>query len=69
MVKEIIISGMSCEHCRNRVEKALTAINGVETAQVDLEKNTALVTLSETVEDWKLKETIEEAGYEVVSIK
>lgn len=69
MVKEIIISGMSCEHCRNRVEKALNAISGVKTAQVDLEKNTALVTLSETVEDWKLKETIEEAGYEVVSIK
>ncbi|SHN55572.1 heavy-metal-associated domain-containing protein [Desulfovibrio litoralis] len=30
------VSGMSCNHCKQGVEKALSAINGVENIKVDL---------------------------------
>lgn len=68
MKKELVIEGMSCSHCSGRVEQALNAIAGVE-ATVDLDKKTAFVTLSSDVAEDTLKNAVEEAGYEVVSMK
>jgi P-type Cu+ transporter len=68
MKKIITINGMSCEHCQATVEKALNAIDGVE-AKVDLKKKTATVTLKKPVEDEVLKNTVNGAGYEAVSIE
>ena len=65
--KEMKIEGMSCAHCQARVEKALNEIPGVS-AQVDLEKKTANVTLTEDLEDQALITAVEDAGYEVVAI-
>jgi len=66
--KEILIEGMMCKHCSGRVEKVLNAIEGV-TATVDLEKKTAFVTIENpTVDDKLLRDTIVDAGYEVISI-
>lgn len=64
MEKTIHIEGMSCNHCRMAVEKALCALPGVESAQVDLEKKTAMVRGSGIV-DAELKKAVTEAGYEV----
>jgi len=39
MAKEtitLIVDGMSCSHCENRVKKALGALNGVGSVAVDL---------------------------------
>ncbi len=38
------VEGMSCEHCRCRVERALAETPGVAGAEVDLESATATVT-------------------------
>jgi len=59
---------MSCGHCSARVEKALNAIDGV-TATVDLEANSAKVTLLKEVSDEALKAAVDNVGYEVVGIK
>jgi copper chaperone CopZ len=68
MKKIIEITGMSCEHCSGRVEKALNAIDGVN-AKVELKKNRAIVNLAnDGINDQTLKEAVIEAGYEVVSI-
>lgn len=67
MKKIIAINGMTCEHCKARVEKALNGIAGVE-AKVDLKQKTATVKLSNETEDSELRAVIEDAGYEVVSI-
>ena len=67
MEKKIVIEGMSCKHCSAHVEKALNAIDGV-TAAVDLDSKTASVQISGAVSDEALKNAVEEAGYEVVSI-
>ena len=67
MKKVISINGMSCEHCQARVEKALNAIDGVA-AKVDLKKNIAVVELKKAVDDQILKDAVNEAGYEAVSV-
>jgi len=68
MNKTIYIEGMSCEHCVKRVEKALNNLKGVS-AKVSLADKKAEVTLKNDVPDELLKQTIEDIGYEVVSIK
>ena len=68
MEKKIMIEGMSCAHCVANVEKALNAIDGVS-ASVDLESNTATVTLAKEVSDDALKNAITEAGYTVTGIE
>ena len=60
----IKIEGMSCGHCKAAVEKALKAVDGVETAVVDLEKKQAFVT--GTAAMGAMREAVEDAGYEVV---
>lgn len=67
MKKIMEIGGMSCAHCQGRVEKALNAIDGVE-ASVNLKKNNATIKLSKDVDEIVLKQAVEDAGYEVVSI-
>jgi copper ion binding protein len=69
MKKQIFIEGMTCGHCSGRVEKALKAVNGISDVKVDLANKNATVELSGNVEDSLLKETVEDAGYDVVDIK
>jgi copper ion binding protein len=65
---EIKISGMSCAHCAARVEKSLKSVEGVEEAQVDLEKGKATIEYdSNQVELSKLEDAVEEAGYSVAN--
>jgi len=68
MKKIMNLKGLSCTHCQRRVEAALNAIPGVS-AQVNLEKQQAAVTLSQPVDDATLRAAVEEAGYEVISIQ
>ncbi len=44
MQTTINVTGMTCGHCVAAVTKALEKINGVEKAEVDLEKEQAIVT-------------------------
>jgi copper chaperone len=66
-MKEITLNvkGMSCNHCKMAVEGELKALDGVEDAVVSLENNNVTVNYDDTKVDVdKLKEAIEEAGYE-----
>ncbi len=69
MKKEIIIEGMSCNHCKGRVEKALNGLDGIESAEVILRENKAVITTNQDIHDHVLKEAVEKAGYDVVSIQ
>jgi copper ion binding protein len=62
MVVELIIEGMSCEHCVARVEKALAAVEGVSEAEVRLEPGSATVT-GDAVSEADLVEAVDRAGY------
>lgn len=69
MRKEIVIEGMSCGHCSGRVEKALNGLDHVTVVEVNLETKKAVVDLSEDVSVDLLTETVEDAGYDVVSVQ
>lgn len=64
-MKKVLIDGMSCTHCSSRVEKMLNSIPGVN-ATVNLESKTAEVTGE--VSDEMIRNAVENAGFEVVSI-
>jgi len=68
MTKKMTIEGMMCTHCSGRVETVLNALEGVS-ATVDLAAKTATVTLSAEVSDELLRKTVEDAGYQVISIQ
>ncbi|HOG01383.1 MAG TPA: heavy-metal-associated domain-containing protein [Clostridia bacterium] len=61
------IEGMTCNHCKMRVEKALNAIDGV-TAAVDLAAKSAELTLSKEVSKETLENAVRDAGYEPLGI-
>lgn len=67
MEKIIVVEGMTCNHCRKRVEDALNAIDGVQ-ATVDLQEQKAFVKLDKAVSDTMLAGAITEAGYTVAGI-
>jgi len=68
MKRTIHIEGMMCSGCTGRVEKALNALDGVS-AKCDLANKLCVVELSAPVEDALLKQTVEDAGYDVTGIE
>ena len=67
--KTIFIEGMSCNHCKMSVEKALNSLEGVTKAEVNLENKNAIIEASKEIEKSKIIKVIEEAGFEVKEIK
>jgi copper chaperone len=58
------IQGMTCNHCVMRVQKALSAVPGVEKAQVTLQPGTARVEFDETAATAQaLADAVAKAGY------
>lgn len=63
----ILIKGMMCEHCVAAVTKALQKLEDVETVRVVLSENRAY--LKGNVSDSAIRQTIQEAGYQVKMIQ
>lgn len=66
--RTVVIDGMTCEHCKARVESRLNSLDGVS-AKVNLKRKTAVVSMEKDVEDEVIKKAIENAGYEVIEIR
>ena len=66
--RTVVIDGMTCEHCKARVESRLNSLDGV-LAKVNLKRKTAVVSMEKDVEDEVIKKAIENAGYEVIEIR
>lgn len=61
------ISGMSCQHCVKTVKDALTALEGVQSAKVNLRKGEAVVRFDELyVNPVNLRDAITQAGFEAL---
>ena len=69
MTKTLHVEGMMCEHCQARVQKALAAVKGVKSVQVNLEEKTAQVECGLLVSDKALTKAVTDAGYEVTEIQ
>lgn len=69
MTKTLKIEGMTCDHCKMAVTKALNAIDGAQNAEVDLDSGTATLAITGAVTDDMIRAAIEDAGYDVVGIQ
>ncbi len=69
MEKTMKIEGMMCPHCEARVKKTLEDMPQVTEAVVSHVEGTAVVKMSETVENDVLKKMIEDQGYKVLDIQ
>ncbi|HLT05326.1 MAG TPA: heavy metal translocating P-type ATPase [Pseudomonas sp.] len=63
----LAISGMTCASCAGRVEKALAAVPGVQSASVNLATESARIEVLADTPRTALVEAVTAAGYEVVT--
>ena len=68
MEKKMLVEGMSCNHCKMSVERAISAVPGVSACVVDLANKTATITLREDVADEKLMEAVRNADFTPVKM-
>jgi copper chaperone len=64
-ITELKVEGMSCNHCKASVEKALKNVTGVENAEVNLQEGKAKVYGDVSLE--QLVAAVQEEGYSVQS--
>ena len=57
------VDGMSCEHCENRVEKAVLAVAGVISAKADAAAGTLTFEGGDAA---AVAAAVEDAGYDIV---
>ena len=67
--KTIYINGMQCNHCKMSVEKALNTLEEVTKVTVNLEEKKAVIEFNNDIDNNKIKDIIEEEGFEVIEIK
>ena len=67
-IKTIRIEGMHCEHCKMTVEKALNGVQGITDVEVILDNKEAVIKYEKDISNDKIREVIEEAGFEVKEI-
>jgi copper chaperone CopZ len=63
MYQEFTVKGMSCNHCKGRVEDALKAVDGVFNVVVNLGSGRVTVECRDEVELDVLITAVEDAGY------
>ncbi|WP_313956745.1 heavy metal translocating P-type ATPase [Aliarcobacter butzleri] len=66
MEKILKVEGMTCGHCKARVEKVVSAIDGVDSVDVDLASKNVTVKMSKDISEQTLSDVIVDAGYEVI---
>lgn len=66
MEKILKVEGMTCGHCKARVEKVVSAIDGVDSVEVDLASKNVTVKMSKDISEQTLSDVIVDAGYEVI---
>ena len=62
----LIVNGMMCGGCENRVKNAIKDIEGVENVTADHDTGKVIVISDNEVSEEIIKEALEDIGYEVV---
>lgn len=60
------VPGVSCAHCQAAISGEVSAVEGVESVEVDLDTKTVTVT-GEPLDEQAIVAAIDEAGYEVAA--
>ena len=68
-IKKVIhIEGMMCEHCKMKVERALSELNGVSKVKVNLKNKTATIYSTKSISNDDIKNSISKLDYKIVNI-
>ncbi|MBX3195129.1 MAG: heavy-metal-associated domain-containing protein [Microbacteriaceae bacterium] len=65
---EYQVTGMTCGHCEMSVREEVSEIAGVEDIQVSARTGRLVVTASGDIDDAKVLDAVEEAGYSAVRV-
>ena len=66
--KVITIEGMMCEHCKMKVERALSELNGVSKVKVNLKNKTTTIYSTKSISNDNIKNSISKLDYKIVNI-
>lgn len=66
--KIVIVEGMTCDHCKNWVEKSINDIDGAA-AKVNLKTKEVVISMEREVSDDEIRNAIIKAGYKVKEIR
>lgn len=70
MKKKLYIEGMKCSHCVGNLTDVLTEdIEGVEVLEISLEGKYTIVDMEDSVDMEKVKELIEDLGFQLISVE
>ena len=62
----LIVNGMMCGGCENRIKNAIKNIEGVENVTADHNTGKVIIISNNEVSEEIIKEALEDIGYEVV---
>lgn len=62
MITNYVVTGMTCGHCVNHVTEEVSAIEGVQNVDVQLEGGTMAVTSEAPIDIELVKDAVAEAG-------
>ena len=65
LTTEYSVSGMTCSHCEKAVKEEVSALDTVVNVQVDAPTGRVIVTSATPLDDTRVREAIDEAGYEL----
>ena len=60
------VSGMTCGHCVQAVTREVSALDGVDTVDVDLSAGAVTVTSQQPLDTDVVRAAVDEAGYQLV---
>ncbi|MBC9723891.1 heavy-metal-associated domain-containing protein [Streptomyces sp. TRM68367] len=63
LTTEYSVSGMTCSHCENAVKEEVSTLETVVDVQVDVSTGRVTVTSTTSLDDTRVREAIDEAGY------
>ena len=66
---KVHIEGMACNHCKMNVEKALNNLEGITSAEVNLDEKIATITADVEPETLPIEKTINDLGFTFKSIE
>ena len=66
--KVITIEGMMCDHCKMKVEKTLSELDGVSKVKVNLKDKTATIYSIKSISNDDIKNAINKLDYKVINI-
>ena len=65
LIETYDVVGMTCDHCVRAVTEEVSALEGVRDVHVDLQSGKVRFTAAEAIPVAKLREAVEEAGYQL----